>query len=184
LAVTLIFGAAALADDEEKHEMKIVIAGGSSGNNTGFHMITNDAGFDMQSMQVGESQSIVDESGKSVLITREEDGFRFDIDGETIVLPDMGDMGLHGAHMAFVDGSDFTGDFDVEVMGDHQFMSAHASEGVTIITGEALDQSTKDSIRAVLQSAGRSDEVTFIDASGADGQHVKMIRKQVEVIHH
>jgi hypothetical protein len=187
LAVTLMFGAAALADIEEKREMKIVIEGVSSDDSTSFHWSSNDSSLDMHNMQIGESQSIVDESGRSVLITRESAGFRFDIDGETIVVPDM-DFGPHEMHMAFTDGSDFTTDINVEVMGDvmgkHQFMSAHASDGVTIISGEALDATTKESIKAVLLSAGRNDEVIFIDGSGdADRKHIKIIRKQIEVIH-
>lgn len=191
LAVTLMFGAAALADIEEKRVMKIVIEGVSSDDSTSFHWSSNDSSLDMHNMQIGESQSIVDESGRSVLITRESEGFRFDIDGETIVVPDM-DFGPHEMHMAFTDGSDFTTDINVEVMGDvmgavmgkHHFMSAHASDGVTIISREALDATTKESIKAVLLSAGRSDEVIFIDRSGdADGKHVKIVRKQIEVIH-
>lgn len=180
LAVTLILGAAALADVEEKREMKIVIAGASSDDSTILHWTSDDSGFDMESMQLGETQSIVDESGRSVLITREAEGFKFDIDGETIMLPD---MGAHGAHLAFIDDLDFTADFDIDIIGDHQVMSSHDASGVTVISGEALDATTQDSIKAVLQSAGRDDEVTFIDSSGSfDGKHVKIIRKKVEII--
>ena len=68
-AVTLIFSAAA-ADVEEKRVMKIVVAGDSSGDRTAFHWTSDDADFDMQGMQLGETHSIVDESGSSVLITR------------------------------------------------------------------------------------------------------------------
>jgi hypothetical protein len=61
-------------------------------------------------------------------------------------------------------------------------MSSHDSSGVTIISGEALDASTKESIKAVLQSAGRDDEVIFIDGSGgSDGKHVRVIRKNIEI---
>ncbi len=180
LAVTLIFGAAALADVENKREMKIVIAGVSSDDSTTLHWTSDDPGLDMQTMQLGETQSIVDESGRSVLITREAEGFKFEVDGETILIPD---MGAHGAHLAFVDNFDFTTDFDIEIMGDHQVMSSHDVSGVTVISGEALDAITQESIRAVLQSAGRDDEVTFIDGSGgSDGRHVKIIRKKVEII--
>ena len=122
LAVTLTCGAAALADVEEKREMKIVIGGASSDDSATFHWTSDEPGFDMESMQVGETQSIVDESGRSVLITREAEGFRFDVDGETVVIPD---MGAHGAHLAFVDGFDFSADFDLELMGDHQVMSSY-----------------------------------------------------------
>jgi hypothetical protein len=133
----------------------------------------------MQGMQLGETHSIVDESGSSVLITREAEGFKFDIDGETIIVPD---FDIDGAHMAFVGGSDFSTDVDVEIIGDHQMMSSHDIGGVTIISGEALDETTKESIKAVLQSAGRDDEVTFIDGgSGPDGKHVRVIKKKIEI---
>jgi hypothetical protein len=178
-AVTLILGASALAEVEEKREMKIVVAGDSSVDGTTFHWVSDNADFDMQGMQVGESQSIIDDSGQSVLITREAEGFRFDVDGKSIVVPD---FDIDGAHVAFVDGSDISADIDVEIMGDHHMMTSDGSSGVTIISGEALDETTKASIKAVLQSAGRDDEVIFIDgSSGSDGKHVKVIRKRVEV---
>ena len=177
-AVTFIFSAA-VADVEEKREMKIVVVGDSSDDSTAFHWSSDDSDIDMQSMQIGESQSIIDESGRSVLITREAEGFKFDVDGKTIVMPD---FDIDGTHMAFVGGSDFSADVDVEIIGDHQMMSSHDASGVTIISGEALDASTKESIKAVLQSAGRNDEVIFIDgSSGPDGKHVRFIKKKIEI---
>lgn len=177
-AVTLIFSAAA-ADVEEKQVMKIVVAGDPSGDSTAFHWSSDDSDFDMQGMQLGETHSIVDESGSSVLITREAEGFKFDIDGETIIVPD---FDIDGAHMAFAGGPDFSTDVDVEILGAYSMMSSRDSSGVTIISGEALDASTQESIKAVLQSAGRDDEVIFIDgSSAADGRHVRVVKKIVEV---
>ena len=185
-AVALIFSTAA-AEVEEQHVMKIVVAGDSTSDSTAIHWSSNDSDFDMQGMQLGETHSIVDESGRSVLITREAEGFKFDIDGETIVVPD---FDFDAPHMAFVGGSDFSTDVDVEIMGEHDMtsgsmslmMPGHESNGVTIISGEALDASTKESIKAVLQSAGRDDEVIFIDGSGgSDGKQVRVIRKQIEI---
>jgi hypothetical protein len=183
LAVTLFFAAAASAQVEEHGEMKIVVAGAAADEGTTIHWIgSGDAGLDKHNMQVGESQSIVDESGRAVLITRQEDGFKFDVDGKTIVMPDFGDMGAHANYVTLADGSDFTTNVDVEIVGEHRAISTFATPafgngGVTIISGEPLDATTKESIKAVLQSAGRDDEVTFIDHS--DGGQ---IRKRVEVI--
>ena len=83
-------------------------------------------------------------------------------------------------------------DVDVQVIGSSSGTFATSSgmiasgggpQGVTIISGDILDDSIRDSIRAVLQSAGHTDEVTFIDSSGgSDGKHVKVIRKHVEVV--
>ena len=190
LGLTLIFSTAALADVEEKHEMKIVVQGVSADDSTSFHWVSDDSGFDMQNMQVGETHSIVDESGRAVLITRQESGFELDIDGKKTVIPDMGehDWSLAG-------GGDFTTDVDVEVIGDHQMMSAHEAGsvaimsggphetgGVTIISHEPLDESVKESIKSVLLSAGRDDGVTFIDGSGgSDGQQVRIIKKTIDI---
>jgi len=85
--------------------MKIVVAGESSGDSTTIHWASDDSEFDMQGMQLGETHSIVDESGNSVLITKEAEGFRFDVDGETIIVPD---IDTNEMHMAFLDGSDFS----------------------------------------------------------------------------
>jgi len=177
-AVTLIFSAA-VADVEEKRVMKIVVTGDSSGDSTTIHWASDDSDFDMQGMQLGETHSIVDESGNSILITKEAEGFRFDVDGETIIVPD---IDTNEMHMAFLDGSDFSADVHVGIIGDHQMMSSHDIGGVTIISGEALDAITKENIKAVLQSAGRDDEVTFIDgSSGSDRKHVRVIKKKIEI---
>jgi hypothetical protein len=188
LAAAMTFAFAAFADDEEQQEMKIVVAGAIPEESAAIHWISSgDAGLDIQNMQIGESQSIIDESGRAVLITREENGFKFDVDGQTIVMPDFGDVGALENYVTFGDGSDFTANVDVEIVGEHRAISAFATPafgngGVTIISDEPLDAMTKESIKAVLQSAGRDDEVTFIDHSGgSDGGQIKMIRKQVEV---
>ncbi len=78
LAVSLIFAAVALAQDDEQMEMKIVVAGTTTDESTTIHWIgSGEAGFDMQAMQIGENQSFVDESGRAILVTREEEAFRF-----------------------------------------------------------------------------------------------------------
>jgi hypothetical protein len=189
LGLALIFSAAVLADVEEEREMKIVIQGMSDDDSTSFHWVSDDSGFDMQNMQVGETHSIVDESGRSVLITRQEEGFEFNIDGETMVVPD---MGAHG--MAITSGADFTTDVDVEFIANHEMMGLHEAgsvaimggqphvAGVTIISGEPLDDSVRESIKSVLLSAGRNDDVTFIDGSGSSDSHqVRIIKKHIEI---
>ena len=187
LAASMTFAVTALADVEEQQEMRVVVAGALPEEIATIHWIgSGDAGLDMEAMQIGEAQSVIDESGRAVLITREEQGFRFDVDGQTIVLPD---MDHHGEYLTPTDGSNMTADFDLEIVGESQAMSAFATPtygngGVTIISGEPLDAITQESIKAVLLSAGRNDEVTFIDSSGAAaGGQVKMIRKGVEVTH-
>ncbi len=180
IAVLLILGATTFAQEEHKMKFEVIVMEDGVDGTTSFSWSGDDADFDMQDMQVGESRSIIDDSGRSVLITRETDGFKIDVDGKTIMMPG---MGIHGAHMAFVEGGGDM-DIDVQVIGHGDFTIGGGPAGVTIISEDALDESTKASIRAVLQSAGRDDEVTFIDGSGsADGNHVKIIRKKVEVVH-
>ncbi len=54
------------------------------------------------------------------------------------------------------------------------------SEAAELISGTPLDASTKDSIRAVLQSAGHDVEVQFMDSGAHNGErHVRVIKKQV-----
>jgi hypothetical protein len=183
LAVLLTFSATTFAQEEHEMKFEVIVAEGGADESTRVHWSSDNADFDIQDMQVGESRSIVDDDGRAILITRGEDGFTMDVDGKTIDLPEMPGMGAHGAHMAFVDGGDM--DVDVQVIGSSSgtFATSTGPEGVTIISGDTLDDSTRDSIRAVLQSAGHTDEVTFIDGSGgSDGKHVKVIRKHVEVV--
>jgi len=181
VAVLLIFGATAFAEEEHKMKFEVIVAEDGAGETTNFSWSGTDADFDLQDMQVGESRSIIDESGQSILITRETDGFKIDVDGKTIMMPEMPGIGAHSTSMAFVDGGDM--DIDVQVIGHGAFMTSGGPEGVTIITSDALDDSTKASIEAILQSAGRDDKIIFIDSSGgSDGEHVRIIRKRVEVV--
>ncbi|MDH3337234.1 MAG: hypothetical protein OEM85_09575 [Gammaproteobacteria bacterium] len=73
------------AQGEEQKQMRLKIAVDKGDeSNTSFDFDSDTAGFDLQKMQVGESQTITDSSGRPALLTRTEDGFEFDIDGEKI----------------------------------------------------------------------------------------------------
>ena len=184
-AMIPLFAATAVADVEEEREMKIVVAGAVSGDHETIHWTTGGVpGLDMHNMQVGETQSFIDDTGRSVLVTREESGFRFDVDGKTINVPA---PGVAGDYLTLAGATDATAVFDVEFVGDHPpppFPPPpfHEANGVTIISNEPLDATTQESIKSVLLSAGRDDEVTFIDRSkGFAGGRVHAIRKTVEV---
>lgn len=175
LALLLTFGAVHAQDVEKKMEIKVVVAG--DGDETSeMHWVSDDMDFDLQDLAVGESRTIESESGKNVTITRADEGFSFDIDGKTVMMPD---MGAHGTHMAFMGDGGEHEEIDVQVMGDAHVMRAHHPEGVTIVSGKPLDDSVKDSIRSVLISAGNNEEVTFID--GSDGGKRVMVKK-IEII--
>ena len=188
LAATIIFGTALVNAQETEHEIKmqIIVTGDGSDGEHVVNWSSSDPNIDFQSMQVGESQAIVDDSGRSVLVTKEADGLRFDVDGESIVIPDMGHIdGMGESHMAFISAEgleDIEHNIDVQVIGDAHAMASPVTDGVMIITKEPLDATTQESIRSLLQSVGNNDEVTFIDGSSdGNGRHVKVIRKTVEI---
>jgi len=190
-ATVLCLGTAYAQEPVKKMEMKVVVDSGDGPNVVSWET----DGDDLHGMAVGESRTIGTDSGEDITVTRTEAGLEFDVDGEKVVVPDMGD---HGTHMAFVNADGIhklDGDIDVAVAGvdGHETVDvriigggAHAvsmhdsMDGVTIISPTPLDDSVKESIRSVLISAGNNEEVRFIDGSG-DGEHVKVIRKQVEI---
>ena len=189
LAVLVAFGTVMAQEVEKKIELKVMVAGDGAEGEHEFHWVGD--GLDLEDLAVGESRNITGESGKEVIVTRTEEGMQFEIEGETVVMPD---MGAHGAHMAFI-GDGEHGDIEVKVMqmdggdenvdvriigeGSHR-MQAHHPEGVMIVSGTALDDSVKESIKSVLISAGVNEEVTFIDGS-QEGRQVRVIKKHVEI---
>jgi hypothetical protein len=190
IAVLLAFGVVTAQEVEKKIELKVMVSDDGSGDDKEIHWVSDD--LDLDDLAVGESKTITGESGREVTVTRTNDGMQFDIEGETVVVPD---MGAHGTHMAFVNADGDPGDIDVrvmkmdgvhenvdiEVMGDGaHMMQAHHPDGVTIISRTPLDDSVKESIRSVLISAGNNEEVTFIDGSG-DGKQVHVIKKHIEI---
>lgn len=187
IAVLMAFGTAVAQEVEKKMELKIVVDGDDSGQPGSFSWSGD--GEDLENLAVGESRTLSSESGNEVIVTKTESGLKFNVNGETVVMPD---IGQHGTTMAFVNADgvhEVHGDIDVEVMafeGDETVDvrvirgDSHPSEGVTIISDTPLDDSVRESIRSVLISAGHDDEVRFIDGS-EDGDHVRVIKKRVEI---
>ena len=174
LAVTSLMLATAAAAGEDV-EMKIRIAIDDGGDNGGIHLdLDSDSmGFNLHDMQEGEMQSITDESGRSILITREADGFKFDVDGKTIELP-IFDV-EHGA--MWID-NDVSTDVNVRVIRDSHVFAHKAASGVTVISGKTVDEATQEAIRSLLISSGHDNGVEFIEAgSGLEGLH------EIEALH-
>ena len=67
---------------------------------------SDDAGFDLQSMAVGETRAVTDASGNVANISRTEEGFEIEVAGETIVLgdPDLGDLAAEQAFAMHMHG--------------------------------------------------------------------------------
>jgi hypothetical protein len=193
LAATMVF-ASAMADETDQggeREMKIqVMMTGDGGDDaTTINWTSSDPNMDLHNMQIGESRSIVDDSGRAILVTKVEEGLRFDVDGKSVVMPD---VGTHAGYATFasLDGNHSAEEnFDVAVVGAGHAMATPVvmagppADGVTIITREPLDAATQESIRAVLMSAGHDDEVSFIAGGSATGAgNVRVIQRQVEVV--
>ena len=192
VAVLMVFGTAMAQEVEKKMELKIVVDGDDA-NQPGVFTWSSD-GEELENLAVGESRTLNSGTGNEVIVTKTESGMEFNVNGETVVVPD---MGQHGTTMAFVNADsvhEVHGDIDVEVMafegdetvdvkvigGGAQAIRAHPAEGVTIISDSPLDDSVRESIRSVLISAGHDDEVRFIDGS-EDGNHVRVIKKRIEI---
>lgn len=168
-----------IASAGEEHEsVKIKVIKSVDGDDATFSW-SGDPG-DLDDLAVGESKTLKD----GVVVTRNDDGLSFEIDGETIDVPV-----LHGHNgtKAFMLKGDHDGDVNVEVIeggGSHMAIRAHPmNDGIMIASGEAIDESTQETIRSVLQSAGYEQDVRFIDRSSMHAQHVTVIKERIEEVH-
>ena len=98
IVLLLPFLATAMAGEHSKMEIKVMRDDG----NASVRISSDELDFDLLEMQVGENRSIVDSNGQNVLITRTDEGFDLNVDGETVKIPDPGK--LHGVQ-----------DYDVDV---------------------------------------------------------------------
>ncbi len=162
--------------------MAIVGLAGSAfaGGDVTIAINSEELGFDLRdlhSMQEGENRSIIDESGRNILVTREADGFTLNIDGEIIELPML--FGGHHAMAWSEDGDEV--DVNVHVMRRAQFAGRHDMDGTMIISGEPIDDATQQQIRILLESAGYESDVNFIDREAAHGEQI-IIKRIVETV--
>ncbi len=163
---------------------RVVIADhdGAGGERIRIELSGEELGFDLQDLQFGESRSVVDRSGRNILITRTAEGYDFEVDGRTVSMPAFDQV---GAHVAIADLSER--EFDVEVMNSGTAFTAAMPANITVITPEPLAANTQATIRSVLQSAGHTQDVTFIDHSTTASMHgtaahaIKVIKKEVHV---
>ncbi|MDH3532696.1 MAG: hypothetical protein OEO82_07185 [Gammaproteobacteria bacterium] len=172
----------AFAADEVRTKMVIALVDGDGDDQTRIELNSEELGFNLHDMQVGENRSIVAEDGRTILITREADGFSFDVDGKTVKMPAM-PGGPHGPGMPhgpiMIDGAD-----DVDA---HVVHGAHAGKfrgpgGITILSGKPIADATQQQIRTLLESAGHDSEVRFIDHESHHGgpHQMRIVEKRVE----
>ena len=181
MAVAL--GLATIAFAGEQTKMKIAVVEDDGHGEIRIELDSDDIGFSLEELQEGESRSIVDKSGQSILVTRKADGFTFDVDGKTIDMPMLG--GDHDS-MVWV-GEDGGADVDLHVMKMGAFMGEDHMGSTMIMSAEPIDEATQQIIKSALESSGHDSDVSFVThgahhAAGHDGAHqVKVIRKVIEI---
>jgi hypothetical protein len=179
LLASFALAGVALAGEETKMKMTIALIDSDSHDEIRLELDGDELGFNLHDMQEGENRSIVDKDGRNVLITREADGYTFDIDGKTIKMPLFDGKRHHATWVS--DGN--AEDFDIHVMHDRTMANATSLEGVMIVSEKPIDDATRQAIKSMLESAGHGSEVRFIDTSAVyDGVHgIKVIEKRVEI---
>jgi len=160
--LVLGLAAAAFAGDETKMKMSVVVIDDTADGEIRIELDSDDLDFDLHSMQEGENRSIVDKSGRTILISRNADGFSFNVDGKTIDLP-------------VLDGGHHRGMW----LGD----DSESMDGIMIMSGTPIDDATQQAIKTILESSGYDSDVNFMDHSGPHGcpHRIEVIRKHVEV---
>lgn len=183
ILTALGLGAISSAIANDQTEIVVGVVTDDNSEVTRIELNSDELGFNLQDMQEGENRSVVDRNGQTVLITREADGFRFDVNGKTIRIPGF-DGGAHGKHheVIEIDGTDGD-DIDVRVMKNKHVAMMHGPEHVMIMSGKPIDDATQQAIRSLLESAGHTSDVRFIDhESHKGGPHkIKIVEKRVDV---
>jgi len=178
-----LIGAAAVAGEEPRTEIKIAIDGEDTGHQV-FRFDSKDSDVDLQELAVGESEVIIDSDGNEVTVLRTENGFEFDVEGKKIEI-----AGMHGEHdfemlHEVLEGEDVV----VEKHKQVRVIKTNDSNGVTIISGDEIDDDTRAKLEKVLKEAGKDGEILFLDGSElsgdeqAHGKHeVRIIKKKIDV---
>lgn len=183
LLLAMALGLATTAFAGEEMKMKVVVVEDSGDGEVRIDLDSDDIGFNLDELQEGETRSIVDKDGQSILVTRTADGFTFDVDGKTIDMPMMG--GDHDK-MVWVD-EDGDADVDFHVMRKGKFIGEDHMGSTMIMSAAPIDEATQQVIKSALASAGHDSEVHFIThethhGAGHGGKHrVKVVKKVVEV---
>lgn len=179
-----LIAGAAIAGEEHRAEIKIVVDGDDSGLSE-FKFDSDDAGIDLYELEVGDTKTYTDDDGNEVTVTRNVDGFEFAVAGEKIVVADVlhGEQDLKMLHLAH-EGENVV----VEKHHKVHVVSSDDHAGVTIISGDEIDADTRARIEQVLKEAGKDGKVMFIDGSELSGderaehkREVRIIKKEIDV---
>lgn len=104
---------AVFASEEMRTKVAIAVVE-DGGEELQLNLDSEDLGFNLHEMQLGENYAFVDEAGQNVLVTRTEAGFDFSIDGKSISMPAPGADGQELVWISEGEG----GDVDVHVLHD------------------------------------------------------------------
>jgi hypothetical protein len=141
-----LIGAAAVAGEEQRTEIKIAIDGEDTGHRV-FRFDSEDSDVDLQELAVGESEVITDSDGNEVTVLRTENGFEFDVEGKKIEI-----AGMHGEHDFEMLHEVLKGeDVVVEKHKQVRVIKTNDSNGVTIISGDEIDDDTRATLEKVLK---------------------------------
>lgn len=186
-----LIGTAAVAGEERQTRIEIAVDDDASGEQT-FVFDSQEAGFDLHSLALGEVRTLTDKSGNTADVLRTADGFEFDVNGKKVSVDDMPAIddphGTHEIEMR-VDDTDATVT-KTGAVREVKIIRTGDAEGVTVMSGREIDAATRERIADVLRSAGQYGEVQFIDGSELDadggaemhGRHeVRIIKKEVDV---
>ena len=178
-----LIATAAVAGEEQRTEIKIAIDSEDTGHRV-FRFDSQDSDVDLHELAVGESEVITDSDGNEVTVLRTENGFEFDVEGEKIEI-----AGMHGEH-DFEMLHEALEDEDV-VVEKHKrvhVIKTNDSNGVTIISGDEIDDDTRAKLEKVLKEAGKDGGILFLDGSELSGDEqvherheVRIIKKEIDV---
>ncbi len=181
-----LFGVA-VAQDQTRVQIE-VISDDANHDAVRIELDSDEMGFNLHDMQEGENRSIVDKDGRTILVTRNADGYSFDVDGKTIDMP----LVVSGHHGVVIADAEHGENVDVRVMkyGGVGTPSQYGNvatpvhmDGTMIMTGQPVDEATQQAIKSLLQSAGHEGEVRFIDRERMHEQHqqVRVVKELVEI---
>ncbi|MBT8091652.1 MAG: hypothetical protein KJN77_01360 [Gammaproteobacteria bacterium] len=168
-----LLATAAVAGDEQRTKIAIAVEGDAPGEQS-FHFDSEESGFDLGSLAIGESRVWTDESGNVANIMRTSDGYEIDVAGEKIVLDERVGEGM----------SDIDSGVEVEEVRKIKMIRKGGGSDVTIISTEPVDDATRQRIREALQDSGNNSEVEFIDGSGpgAHGESHAQGHREIHII--
>ena len=131
IVMTVVVSLAAMASEQRRMHVEIEIADDGDAVHA-FSFDSDQAGFDLEQMEIGESQTITDASGTAALVTRTEDGFQFDVDGKKIEVEDI-DSDVHvmkevrkikimesGKNVVLIEADSSHGDHGIHSEEDHE----------------------------------------------------------------